>query len=144
MKEKEWEHAGLSCTVIFTKMGEIKSHRCGYVRVTESHPLFEVHYNNFGNQINIDTINDIYEVHGGVTFSGTSKNYEKGWWIGFDCAHLEDRKHPDYEKWANEKGMNIGIDWNAQFRGLDYVVKETNKLADALNRCKLLKNEVST
>lgn len=123
--EKEWKHAGLDCRVYFAKMGEIKCHRCGYVRVLEKHPLFNVHYNDFGNHIDID-------VHGGVTFSGKFKDDEKGWWIGFDCAHLGDRRHPDLEEWENERGMNIGIDWNAQFRDLDYVVKETNKLADAL------------
>lgn len=136
--EKEWNHAGFDCGVIMREMDGVKYHRCGYVRVLEKHPLFNVFLRDFYKLTNSD---DIYlvDVHGGITFSGKFKDDDEGWWIGFDCAHLGDRKHPDYEKWEEENGMNIGIDWNAQFRDLDYVVKETNKLAEALSRCKLLK-----
>lgn len=38
--EREWQAHGLDCAVLLMDMG----HRCGYVRVTESHPWFGLDY----------------------------------------------------------------------------------------------------
>jgi len=38
--EKVWENNGLKCVVIATSLG----HRCGYVGVPQSHPLYGVNY----------------------------------------------------------------------------------------------------
>jgi hypothetical protein len=59
------------------------SHRCGYVRVPPTHPLFGTDYDDF----------DV-DVHGGLTFadieSCTEHEDGQGWWFGFDCAHCMD------------------------------------------------------
>lgn len=34
--EREFEHAGYKCVVVFTRMG----HRCGYVGIPKEHPLY--------------------------------------------------------------------------------------------------------
>ena len=137
--EKEWKYVGLDCAVVFGEIGGIKTSRCGYVRVLEKHPLFRVHYNKFSSHIG--NIDDVFDVHGGVTFSGEFSVNSGKWWIGFDCAHSGDRKHPNFEEWEEKQGITRGSEWNAQFRELDYVVKETNKLADALSKCESIKRQ---
>ena len=70
----ETEHHGLPCVVRTTDFG----HKCGYIGLPESHPLFGKHY---------DDVPDVVDAFGGFTFS------EPGagglWWIGWDDAHYE-------------------------------------------------------
>lgn len=78
--EREWECAGLQCAVVQAREAQ---HRCGYVRVSPTHPLFGKGY---------DDPN--VEVHGGLTFAElepcTEHSDGQGWWFGFDCAHAGD------------------------------------------------------
>lgn len=76
----EFIYKGFDC---YIKRNPQSFHLCGYVRIPETHWLFDMHYNDI---LNID-------VHWGLTFS----NYElggkflpNGYWIGFDCAHCDD------------------------------------------------------
>lgn len=55
---------------------EYSGHLCGYVRIPEIHPFYNLEYY----EIDVD-------VHGGLTYSSEEKN---GYWIGFDCAHYND------------------------------------------------------
>lgn len=78
--ESVFDCVGLKCAVLLQKTG----HRCGYVGVPESHPLYGKDYDD----VNIT-------VHGGLTFSDNYSDYpieteEKTWWFGFDCAHCDD------------------------------------------------------
>jgi hypothetical protein len=77
--ESEFVHAGLKCVVV---MAREASHRCGYVRVPEGHPVHGWDYD----RADVD-------VHGGLTFAEIEPCVEedgKGWWFGFDCAHAWD------------------------------------------------------
>jgi hypothetical protein len=78
--EREWKHAGLSCAVV---LAQEVGHRCGYVRVPPTHPMYQKGY---------DVPNA--EVHGRLTFAEiepcTEHEDGQGWWFGFDCAHLGD------------------------------------------------------
>lgn len=112
--EKEFEHAGLKCVVTFGDMG----HRCGYVGVDKTHPLYGKDYTKYldikkedisdreisgifqaflsalddDERVRIDTF---FNCHGGITFSDGGKDSKYPiesdlWWFGFDCAHWGD------------------------------------------------------
>jgi hypothetical protein len=91
----QWPDAatGLPCLIVRGPVGAL----CGYVGVSEDHPLYKKDYRTA----------DVY-VHGGLTFSalcrpgenaeGTGICHTPGpgepehvWWLGFDCAHWDDR-----------------------------------------------------
>jgi hypothetical protein len=77
--EREWIHAGLKCAVVQAREA---SHRCAYVRVPPTHPL----YGKGCNDINPP-------VHGGITYAQMEDCTEEdgvGWWFGFDFAHCGD------------------------------------------------------
>ena len=79
--EREWEHAGLKCAVVQAREA---SHRCAYVRVPPTHPLYGKGYDDDGVDVS---------VHGGLTFAQEEPCTEedgKGWWFGFDFAHMDD------------------------------------------------------
>jgi len=91
--EREWEHAGLKCTVVLAREG---GHRCGYVRVGASHPAFGKDYND----VDVD-------VHGGLTFGAVEPCAHEngtGYWFGFDCAHCGDSFYAPVfdESWGKE------------------------------------------
>ena len=75
-------HSGFPCVVLACSYG----YRCGYVGVPSSHPAFKKQHTKLH-----------FDVHGGVTFTGTSSEHFKFcdpflelWWVGFDCAHRDD------------------------------------------------------
>lgn len=82
--EKSFEYRGYKCVVLMTEMG----HRCGYVGIPKGNSL----YNKFYGEL------DMYiGCHGGLTYRSSELhcvNDKDTWWIGFDCAHLDDR--PDF------------------------------------------------
>lgn len=111
IKEREWEHAGLKCVVLFI----INSHRCGYVRVPKDNPAFKLNYND------VPVI-----VHGGLTFGDKTLDdmAEEGYyWFGFDCAHAGDMI----------QGM-LCFDSKEHFWTTEDVEMETNKLAEQLSK----------
>lgn len=81
MKKPEIEATGtyknFKYVVLFQNLG----HRCGYVGIPKGHKLYEVYYDD----IPVDC-------HGGLTYSDFDDilGQEDLWWIGFDCAHLND------------------------------------------------------
>lgn len=106
--EKEWTtNAGLEAACIMVR----DSHRCGYVRVPDDHPLHGVDWSE------ADFPEADLEVHGGVTFTGPHPLTDSGWWIGFDCAHAGDA--------FGSEGFRI----EGVHRSLEYVIAECEKLA---------------
>lgn len=120
--EREFEHAGYKCVVVFQEMG----YRCGYVGVTKDSKLYGKSYMDkldikmeemYDKQIGKRGIIpwfcaffddkeervrlDLYfDVHGSLTYSDGGKNSDYPiksdlWWFGFYCDHAGDRK--DYE-----------------------------------------------
>lgn len=117
--EREFEHAGYKCVVIFGRIG----HRCGYVGIPENHPLYGKGYSEhlnikksdvgdrevsgvfplFGACIDKDErirIEAYFQCHGGITYAGGGKHSDYPiesdlWWFGFDCGHAGDKA--DYE-----------------------------------------------
>ena len=143
--EKDFEHNGHRCVVIFTDMG----HRCGYVGVNESSPLWCKDYCDYlpinkselegeeigkrgvfplmmaafdeDERVRIDTY---FDVHGGITFSSGGKESKYPvesnlYWFGFDCAHCNDRISALYFS-------------DSEVRTLEYVTQECMNLADQI------------
>ena len=113
------DRTGLDCLIMrHNKVG----HLCGYVGVEKDHPCYAQNYD----KIEAD-------VHGGLTYSQDNQHNkyirhpesdEKViWWIGFDCAHLDDKT--PYE---------FGLDMmdNGSYKDITYVSKEVTYLASQL------------
>lgn len=127
--EREFEHAGYKCVVIFGYAG----YRCGYVGIPKEHPLYGKGYHDYleikksdiegrevsgivpllGAALDKDErvrIEAYFQCHGGITYSGGWKNSDYPiesdlWWFGFDCAHAGDKADLKYaiEKFPDRK-----------------------------------------
>tara|TARA_R110000868_G_scaffold406520_1_gene687025 strand:- start:3367 stop:3768 length:402 start_codon:yes stop_codon:yes gene_type:complete len=110
----EFLHYAVECIVLRTTMG----HLCGYVKVPVGHPWHGQGYE----EIDIGD----YCPHGGLTFSGSLiKGAPEEWWVGFDCAHLDDliptSTHYDREE---------------VYRDIEYVTNQVKDLANELTAAK--------
>lgn len=108
------ESTGLDCLIVRNHMGGL----CGYVGVPEGHPMFGRAYSECLQGCDDEegscyqhSPEYLYQVHGGLTFSGKCQEGppeteasrichvpEPGlpanvWWFGFDCGHYNDL-HP--------------------------------------------------
>tara|TARA_B100000131_G_scaffold321061_1_gene370772 strand:- start:1559 stop:2053 length:495 start_codon:yes stop_codon:yes gene_type:complete len=119
------EATGLDCMIHRNGMGAL----CGYVGVSEGHPLFKVDYYEVPSSVQ-------FAPHGGLTFSDTCNEDackvtgegichdakpgrpEHVWWLGFDCGHYSDLV-PSMHAW--DKG--------GKYRDIGYVIKEVQALA---------------
>ena len=113
---------GLRCVGILTSLG----HRCGYVGIDKTHPFYNLNYYDqipkeflylyeeakeepigkrgimdlFCHNSENPKIGFLFDVHGGITFTGSSeKGYpveiqEPLWFFGFDCIHYDDVENP--------------------------------------------------
>lgn len=82
---------------------------CGYVVLPEDHPLNGLHY---------DDLNDIINVHKGLTYS---EGFDNDWVIGFDCDHLGDGTKENTEDFVVSEIQSIVdqlIDKDKDLRGL--------------------------
>ena len=132
----QWPDAetGLPCLAV---RHQHSGHWCGYVGVSESHPLHGKNYSD--DDLNLD-------VHGGLTFSDICQPVDdesRGichvpdanepdhvWWFGFDCAHLGDATPLD-AKYALEGGSVFSGPGDT-YKTLNYVRAECAKLAKQL------------
>lgn len=138
-------------------LGLPQGYRCGYVKIPHGHVLYGLKYKaqlpitfskishkplgkrgiinyfliknlNLEDRISMDLL---FDVHGGITFAGKLIN-QKGWWIGFDCAHLGDAK--DFNL-MDEKMKQLWKDFNISgeiVRTTSYVEKECLSLIDQI------------
>lgn len=148
--EKDWiTTAGFRAVVIMGSMG----HRCGYVGVSESHPLYEKDYNDALESINVDEDESIgkrsilgllcskanspslaFDVHGGITYADGGKDSKYPvisdlWWFGYDCNHLGDAKSPEYIDKKALQGHSFYSYQDGIHRSLDYCIAECESLA---------------
>lgn len=132
--EKEFEHCGLKCVVVFTVMG----FRNGYVGVPINHPLYFK---------DLDAVS--LDVHGGLTYSnGGGGSYfpieSDLWWFGFDCGHFDDLNDmesyeryfgdmPDYMKHVERFDRTIKYRQDiATVKTQEHVEAECKRLAEQL------------
>ena len=140
--EKEWESHGNTCVVI--KRHDM-GHRCGYVGINSTHPLFGKDYHEdceFLHQFknNLDdtpmgkrdiitlfcwdgqsvTPEIFFNVHGSLTYAGgAGYPIEKPdtWWFGYDCGHCDDGSKINPYK---------------SVRSLNYCIQECESLSEQL------------
>jgi len=138
----EWRHAGLPCLAIRNHHGAW----CGYAAVPPRHPLHGKDY---------DTPD--VRVHGGVTYASLCADGichvakpgepEDVWWFGFDCMHSGDFapamhartrrlggpfRDEAYDHEAAVAALASETVRRDVYRTLDYVLAETNQLAEWL------------
>jgi hypothetical protein len=142
--EHQEDYKGMKIVCIFAK----DSHRCGYVGIDKTHPLYGMDYcaeipesltekwgqvkeGEVGKRSPIDllccaidhpSVGILFNVHGGITFSGGNGKYpieSDLHFFGFDCAHLGDK-------------TKYSIACDDVERSLDYVINECRLLADQL------------
>ena len=130
--KKQWldEETGLPCLIV-------RNHGawCGYVGVSEGHPLFGKG----------DEDADI-EVHGGITFTGACQDHrdetegichrpspgepDHVWWLGFDCDHAWDLDPSRAVRERQRYGWEPAKE--EVYRDQAYVESECRKLAKQL------------
>lgn len=107
--------------IVINRHSKMK-HLCGYVSLPVNHPLYN-------KDINESDVFDKFDVHGGVTFTGTldgehnSNDKLKLFLVGFDCAHAGDFV-PEFSE-DLVRGDEV-------YRDVNYVITECIKLAKQL------------
>lgn len=154
--------------VIFTDLG----HRCGYVALKPSHPLFGFDYSQdikspellqdiksstIGKKGIIDlfcwngettSLNLLIDVHGGLTYSSLgyktsypTNQFDKVWWLGFDCGHYGDAKDMEMMQKVFPKSYKIILKYDlfassGSIRTLEYVENECLSMIQRLDYIK--------
>lgn len=127
------EETGLPC---LAKRHGNSGHWCGYVGVSEGHPLFEKGYDDEPG----------LEVHGGITFGdfcqgepghGICHLPEPGepdrvWWLGFDCHHAWDYSPADKARERDRPEDLWRVAPDQSYKGLGYVRNQCAGLAAQL------------
>jgi hypothetical protein len=120
------EATDMDCLIVRNGGGAL----CGYVGVTEGHPMFGKHYDEAE-----------VTVHGGLTFSDycaedgkichvpAPGRPERVYWFGFDCSHSGDYS-PAYAQRLKQYGDIYGH--TDQYRNVAYVQAQCAKLARQL------------
>lgn len=133
--ESDFIYKNFRCVVVFNCNTGC---RCGYVEIPFNHPIADKDY---------DELTDI-NVHGGITFAkwehATYPLESKYGWIGFDCAHGDDKS--DFESWIKycpEKLERIKIiksivvrDVHSTIKSTEFCEKECKKIVDQLEKYK--------
>jgi hypothetical protein len=121
MKDKEiklFHYKGYLCAIRENGTGYL----CGYVFLPENHKYrHEDHESK-------------WSVHGEITFVDETldekiKQSEEGLWIGFDCAHNEDKQSPEYLK--SHPGSYI-YNMDSTYKNETYVRTEIKQLVKQL------------
>ena len=156
IKEIDSTYKGFRYLVLGLEHG----HRCGYVRIPKGHKLYEKDYS-AETEVKMSDLKDeqigkrgiipmmvqamgksekvsidcLFDVHGGITFASTFPWY-RGWWIGFDCAHMGDAKDPSllsdsykesFSRYPSIMGMAGDV-----IRTKEYVEQECKNLIDQI------------
>jgi len=160
--EKVWEHEGSTCVVL---MNNSTGHRCGYVGVSKDHPFFGLDYSAkcpdsfktiwdrikegpIGKMGVIDLftldpenprVGNIFDVHGGITYSGGNDNYpitkENTWWFGYDCGHNGDARDLSVLSDA-QREIEFRFPTGGVVRTLEYCISECESLSKQLTEMK--------
>ena len=147
--EREFEHAGYKCVVIFGAMG----HRCGYVGVPKNHPLYGKGYDDYleikKSDIGDRKISGIIPLFLACLDEDERVRKSDLWWFGFDCGHAGDKADLDYAimKFPNHREQLIirksiedkyPIDGDI-IRTESYVAEECERLAEQLKEFEVVK-----
>lgn len=108
-----FNHKGYECICRRTAFG----HWCGYIRIPKDHPLYGKDY--FKDEI------AAIDIHGGITWADNKlpddeKDNPNYWFIGFDCAHLND--------YSPNRSFNFN---EGTYRPLGYVIYNLTQAIDS-------------
>jgi hypothetical protein len=146
----EFMHRELHCLALRGPFGSW----CGYVAVPVGHPLYGIAYHGAMNWEPKDEVQrrifergkqirekngkvavgkapeEVFDIHGGLTYSGASDGMrgiegDGRWWFGFDCSHYGDLS-PALAAYGS------ALYEDAEYRDLEYVRRETRRLADQI------------
>lgn len=111
---------------------------CGYIGLTYSHPLYEITYSELGDYgvepqchwgLTLSNFknwtDEAYEIGGLINHK---EEFEKVWWVGFDCDHYGDYS-PNRDRDVKDE----------VYRNIDYVKKHIDMIHEQYN-CKLIKD----
>ena len=120
--EHQEEFEGYHLVVVFNR-----AFRCGYVGLPKGHEHEKKHYDD----IDVD-------VHGGLTYSSIAHDLwaKDGyhWYLGFDCAHLEDgvdvKTMKEYG--ATDELINTWQHLDGEVRTKEYVLNELKNIVKQL------------
>ena len=135
--EAEWVDTatGYKCRIV---RNETTGTLCGYVGIPKEHRLYGLTYKN------AERDNNDFEVHGGLTYSGSIEDADDGYhYFGFDTAHGGDLSPAlvlAMMKWA---GDATGFYEGETYRTWDYVKNNVQVLASQLLYCDKGGNHVS-
>jgi hypothetical protein len=131
--EFDQEYKGLRYVGINTVLG----HRCGYVGVDSTHPLFGFEYNSklpkellplweeiknkhFGKRgilnlfcCDIDEVGILFDVHEGITYTGSSNDKypvesdKELWFFGFACNRADDQYDRKSQKYVEAECISL-------------------------------------
>ncbi len=91
---------------IYSEWGDNRYWFCGYVVIPDDHKIYK--------EDDWNLLDDEYEVHGGITYTGWHRENQDEWVIGFDCNHAMD--NPEIE--------NAEYTENECKRLIDQIIKE--------------------
>lgn len=121
--EREFTASGYECCTRTNGLG----HRCGYVAVTDGHPLF-------GMNVWDAYENDVPDVDGGITFA---EGMGGKWVLGWDAAHCWHKPDPSImdaerrERYEKHPGL-YWHDADAVMIDADMAERETRRFAKKL------------
>lgn len=133
----EFEHAGFPCLLIRN------SAWCGYVAVPPGHPWHGVAYDD----VRVPGEDGLTwpDVHGGLTYGHSCQGdichvpkpgeSDDVYWLGFDCNHSGDLALWDLLEGRGDHDNGI---WFTSYKDVDYVRRETVKLAEQARRAATL------
>ncbi len=146
------EATGYDCLIVRGPSGAL----CGYVGLPPEHPFYELDYSQIEGTWDYETHSEKpplaeIRVHGGLTFAdfctpgepiegichiAEHGATEKPWWLGFDCAHVDD-DHPQERVVAASMREIYGDRWRIDpyrrvYRDIAYVKQEVRDLAAQL------------
>ena len=146
--EKVWRHSKSTCVAV---VNHSTGTRCGYCSLSMAHPFFGKNYSDDSVSELMHKVDEIINVHGGVTYSGKiewareqdSSIPRNMWWFGFDCHHAGDSQDPELindpiiKKFTiemNERMGNWDKSYNTTHKSLEYVVEQCNVMAEHLSK----------
>lgn len=107
---------------------DVLGYRCGYVKIPETHPLFEIPFT----EVNLESVQ--------LTFSGHIKSLS-GWYIGWDHHHLWDgideegiiKAHPDLPKEDLYKMIEYARSYCSDYGYISYASDVENECHNVIN-----------
>ena len=113
---RDFKYRNIECAILRYGLG----HLCGYARVPSDHPFYQ--------KYNKDV--EVIAVHGGITHVGVIPGHD-GWWIGFDCMHVElgdvipyADPHPQYQSHIKPSYKDIDYVQNQIMLMVDQMLKK--------------------